>query len=163
MIVLQYNLSVEHFNLNSSLIYYINNWNLFPLFCLFSGYHFYRERFAERGFFYKVPAVLRDYLSAIPVKINEKARYKPGIASYHNIITCGFSTLSPYIRQQPLAMQQRFNLLFPDIAGNFFLQLSKILIKTSTSSEDFNNILFRSFIMFILFFLVLSSTSLSRV
>ena len=70
------------------------------------GYHFYRERFAERGFFYKVPAVLRDYLSAIPVKINEKARYKPGIASYHNIITCGFSTLSPYIRQQPLAMQQ---------------------------------------------------------
>ncbi len=77
MIVLQYNLSVEHFNLNSSLIYYINNWNLFPLFCLFSGYHFYRERFAERGFFYKVPAVLRDYLSAIPVKINEKARYKP--------------------------------------------------------------------------------------
>ena len=39
MIVLQYNLSVEHFNLNSSLIYYINNWNLFPLFCLFSGYH----------------------------------------------------------------------------------------------------------------------------
>lgn len=80
MIVLQYNLSVEHFNLNSSLIYYINNWNLFPLFCLFSGYHFYRERFAERGFFYKVPAVLRDYLSAIPVKINEKARYKPGIA-----------------------------------------------------------------------------------
>lgn len=65
MIVLQYNLSVEHFNLNSSLIYYINNWNLFPLFCLFSGYHFYRERFAERGFFYKVPAVLRDYLSAI--------------------------------------------------------------------------------------------------
>ncbi|MDO2018996.1 type III secretion apparatus protein OrgA/MxiK, partial [Escherichia coli] len=69
-----------------SLIYYINNWNLFPLFCLFSGYHFYRERVAERGFFYKVPAVLRDYLSAIPVKINEKARYKPGIASYHNII-----------------------------------------------------------------------------
>ncbi|EFA4571546.1 hypothetical protein E0N44_09795 [Escherichia coli] len=51
----------------------------------------------------------------------------------------------------------------PDIAGNFFLQLSTILIKTSTSSEDFNNILFRSFIMFILFFLVLSSTSLSRV
>ena len=29
MIVLQYNLSVEHFNLNSSLIYYINNWIYF--------------------------------------------------------------------------------------------------------------------------------------
>ncbi|EIP54078.1 hypothetical protein ECEC4448_3991, partial [Escherichia coli EC4448] len=40
----------------------------------------------------------------------------------------------------------------PDIDGNFVTQLSKILIKTSTSSEDFNNILFRSFIMFILFF-----------
>ncbi|HFO6005103.1 TPA: type III secretion apparatus protein OrgA/MxiK, partial [Escherichia coli] len=87
------------------------------------GYHFYRERFAERGFFYKVPAVLRDYLSAIPVKINEKARYKPGIASYHNIITCGFSTLSPYIRQQPLAMQQRFNLLFPDFVDHIQLPL----------------------------------------
>lgn len=114
MILLQYNLSVKHFNLNSSLIYYINNWNLLPLICLLSGCHFYRERFAERGFFYKVPDVLRDYLSAIPLEINEKARYKPGIANYHNIITCGFSTLLPYIRQQPLAMQQRFNLLFPD-------------------------------------------------
>lgn len=51
MILLQYNLSVEHFNLNSSLIYYINNWNLLPLICLLSGCHFYRERFAERGFF----------------------------------------------------------------------------------------------------------------
>ncbi|EEY5719373.1 hypothetical protein ERU14_01030 [Escherichia coli] len=40
----------------------------------------------------------------------------------------------------------------PDIDGNFVTQLSKILIKTSTSSEGFNNILFRSFIMFILFF-----------
>ncbi|TXQ70358.1 hypothetical protein FV302_24705 [Escherichia coli] len=40
----------------------------------------------------------------------------------------------------------------PDIDGNFDTQLSKILIKTSTSSEGFNNILFRSFIMFILFF-----------
>ncbi len=123
MILLQYNLSVEHFNLNSSLIYYINNWNLFPLICLLSGCHFYRERFAERGFFYKVPAVLRDYLSAIPVEINEKARYKPGIANYHNIITCGFSTLLPYIRQQPLAMQQRFNLLFPDFVDHIQLPL----------------------------------------
>ncbi|HBB0720075.1 TPA: type III secretion apparatus protein OrgA/MxiK, partial [Escherichia coli] len=87
------------------------------------GYHFYRERFAERGFFYKVPAVLRDYLSAIPVEINEKARYKPGIANYHNIITCGFSTLLPYIRQQPLAMQQRFNLLFPDFVDHIQLPL----------------------------------------
>ena len=77
MILLQYNLSVEHFSLNSSLIYYINNWNLLPLICLLSGCHFYRERFAERGFFYKVPDVLRNYLSAIPVEINEKARYKP--------------------------------------------------------------------------------------
>ncbi|HAL3699082.1 TPA: type III secretion apparatus protein OrgA/MxiK [Escherichia coli] len=51
MILLQYNLSVEHFSLNSSLIYYINNWKLFPLICLLSGCHFYRERFAERGFF----------------------------------------------------------------------------------------------------------------
>ena len=118
MILLQYNLSVEHFNLNSSLIYYINNWNLLPLICLLSGCHFYRERFAERGFFYKVPDVLRDYLSAIPLEINEKARYKPGIANYHNIITCGFSTLLPYIRQQPLAMQQRFNLLFPDFVDH---------------------------------------------
>lgn len=123
MILLQYNLSVEHFNLNSSLVYCINNWNLFPLICLFSGCHFYRERFAERGFFYKVPAVLRDYLSAIPVEINEKARYKPGIANYHNIITCGFSTLLPYIRQQPLAMQQRFNLLFPDFVDHIQLPL----------------------------------------
>ncbi len=123
MILLQYNLSVEHFNLNSSLIYYINNWNLFPLICLLSGCHFYRERFAERGFFYKVPAVLRDYLSAIPLEINEKARYKPGIANYHNIITCGFSTLLPYIRQQPLAMQQRFNLLFPDFVDHIQLPL----------------------------------------
>ncbi|TYY14425.1 type III secretion apparatus protein OrgA/MxiK, partial [Escherichia coli] len=73
-----------------------------------------------------------NYLSAIPVEINEKARYKPGIVNYQNIITCGFSTLLPYVRQQPLAMQQRFNLLFPD----FVTQLSKILIKTSTSSED---------------------------
>ncbi len=118
MILLQYNLSVEHFNLNSSLIYYINNWNLLPLICLLSGCHFYRERFAERGFFYKVPDVLRDYLSAIPLEINEKSRYKPGIANYHNIITCGFSTLLPYIRQQPLAMQQRFNLLFPDFVDH---------------------------------------------
>ncbi|HEC0571953.1 TPA: type III secretion apparatus protein OrgA/MxiK, partial [Escherichia coli] len=47
-----------------------------------------------------------------------KARYKPGIANYHNIITCGFSTLLPYIRQQPLAMQQRFNLLFPDFVDH---------------------------------------------
>ena len=31
MILLQYNLSVEHFSLNSSLIYYINNWKLFPV------------------------------------------------------------------------------------------------------------------------------------
>lgn len=73
MILLQYNLSVEHFSLNSSLIYYINNWKLFPLICLLSGCHFYRERFAERGFFYKIPEVLRNYLSAIPVEINEKA------------------------------------------------------------------------------------------
>ena len=123
MILLQYNLSVEHFNLNSSLIYYINNWNLLPLICLLSGCHFYRERFAERGFFYKVPDVLRDYLSAIPLEINEKARYKPGIANYHNIITCGFSTLLPYIRQQPLAMQQRFNLLFPDFVDHIQLPL----------------------------------------
>ena len=32
MILLQYNLSVEHFNLNSSLIYYINNWTSIDLF-----------------------------------------------------------------------------------------------------------------------------------
>lgn len=78
--------------------------------------------FIEKGLqnagFYKVPDVLRDYLSAIPLEINEKARYKPGIANYHNIITCGFSTLLPYIRQQPLAMQQRFNLLFPDFVDH---------------------------------------------
>ena len=67
--------------------------------------------------------VLRDYLSAIPLEINEKARYKPGIANYHNIITCGFSTLLPYIRQQPLAMQQRFNLLFPDFVDHIQLPL----------------------------------------
>lgn len=67
--------------------------------------------------------MLRDYLSAIPVEINEKARYKPGIANYHNIITCGFSTLLPYIRQQPLAMQQRFNLLFPDFVDHIQLPL----------------------------------------
>lgn len=83
--------------------------------------------FIEKGLqnadFYKVPAVLRDYLSAIPVEINEKARYKPGIANYHNIITCGFSTLLPYIRQQPLAMQQRFNLLFPDFVDHIQLPL----------------------------------------
>lgn len=123
MILLQYNLSVEHFSLNSSLIYYINNWKLFPLICLLSGCHFYRERFAERGFFYKVPDVLRNYLSAIPVEINEKARYKPGIVNYQNIITCGFSTLLPYVRQQPLAMQQRFNLLFPDFVDHIQLPL----------------------------------------
>ncbi|MCJ8653029.1 type III secretion apparatus protein OrgA/MxiK, partial [Escherichia coli] len=121
MILLQYNLSVEHFSLNSSLIYYINNWKLFPLICLLSGCHFYRERFAERGFFYKIPEVLRNYLSAIPVEINEKARYKPGIVNYQNIITCGFSTLLPYVRQQPLAMQQRFNLLFPDFVDHIQL------------------------------------------
>ncbi len=51
MIVLQYNLSVEHFNLNSSLIYYINNWNLFPLFCLFSGYHFIEKGLQNADFF----------------------------------------------------------------------------------------------------------------
>ncbi|HFL9194972.1 TPA: type III secretion apparatus protein OrgA/MxiK, partial [Escherichia coli] len=123
MILLQYNLSVEHFSLNSSLIYYINNWKLFPLICLLSGCHFYRERFAERGFFYKIPEVLRNYLSAIPVEINEKARYKPGIVNYQNIITCGFSTLLPYVRQQPLAMQQRFNLLFPDFVDHIQLPL----------------------------------------
>ena len=67
--------------------------------------------------------MLRDYLSAIPVEINEKARYKPGIANYHNIITCGFSTLLPYTRQQPLAMQQRFNLLFPDFVDHIQLPL----------------------------------------
>ncbi len=110
MILLQYNLSVEHFNLNSSLVYCINNWNLFPLICLFSGCHFYRERFAERGFFYKVPAVLRDYLSAIPVEINEKARYKPGIANYHNIITCGFSTSSHFLPPLTLIVVSGVNL-----------------------------------------------------
>ena len=35
----------------------------------------------------------------------------------------GFSTLSPYIRQQPLAMQQRFNLLFPDFVDHIQLPL----------------------------------------
>lgn len=34
-----------------------------------------------------------------------------------------FSTLSPYIRQQPLAMQQRFNLLFPDFVDHIQLPL----------------------------------------
>ncbi|EEW4326082.1 type III secretion apparatus protein OrgA/MxiK, partial [Escherichia coli] len=102
--------------------------------CLLSGCHFYRERFAERGFFYKVPDVLRDYLSAIPLEINEKARYKPGIANYHNIITCGFSTLLPYIRQQPLAMQQRFNLLFPDFVDHILspLPLASTLLERIT-------------------------------
>ncbi|QJF87623.1 type III secretion protein [Escherichia coli] len=68
--------------------------------------------------------MLRNYLSAIPVEINEKARYKHRIVNYQNIITCGFfSTLLPYVRQQPLAMQQRFNLLFPDFVDHIQLPL----------------------------------------
>lgn len=76
----------------------INNWNLFLLICLFSGCYFYRERFVERGFFYKVFDVLRDYLLVISLEINEKVRYKFGIVNYYNIIICGFLTLLFYIR-----------------------------------------------------------------
>ncbi|WP_407907137.1 type III secretion apparatus protein OrgA/MxiK [Escherichia coli] len=123
MILQQYNLTTDNFDLNSSIIHYINNWSLFPLICLLSGCHFYREKFAERGFFYKIPAVLRDYLLVLPVVINETTRYKPGVVNYQNIITCGFSTLLPYIRTQPLAIQQRFNLLFPDFVDHIQLPL----------------------------------------
>lgn len=122
MILLQYNLSVEHFSLNSSLIYYINNWKLFPLICLLSGCHFYRERFAERGFFYKVPDVLRNYLSAIPVEINEKARYKLASLTIRISSHVVFNVVT-LCRQQPLAMQQRFNLLFPDFVDHIQLPL----------------------------------------
>ena len=76
MIVLQYNLSVEHFNLK--IVHYLLHKQL-GIYFHCSVYQWLsllsRKAFAERGrfFFYKVPAVLRDYLSAIPVKINEKA------------------------------------------------------------------------------------------
>ena len=105
MLVMQYNVSVEHFDLYSTLVYDIDNRNVFALFCLFSGHHVYRERFAERGLFHKIPAVIRDYVSAISVKIDEQARYQPCIASNHDILTCGISSLTPDIWQEPLAVQ----------------------------------------------------------
>nr|WP_242446400.1 hypothetical protein [Escherichia albertii] len=67
LIIRQFNLSTEQFDLNNSLLFYINNWDLLPLICLLAGCHFYRDKFAERGLFYKIPHVIRQYYENSPV------------------------------------------------------------------------------------------------
>ncbi|MCZ9274246.1 hypothetical protein OM298_00460 [Escherichia albertii] len=90
LIIRQFNLSTEQFDLNNSLLFYINNWDLLPLICLLAGCHFYRDKFAERGLFYKIPHVIRQYYENSPVLLTDKLLHKPKSVNYIDIISFGF-------------------------------------------------------------------------
>ncbi|EJI9012733.1 type III secretion apparatus protein OrgA/MxiK, partial [Escherichia albertii] len=54
--------------------------------------------------------------------------------NYIDIISFGFSVLLSFMRQQPLAIQQRFNLLFPDFVDSIstIVPVTPLLLKRIT-------------------------------
>ncbi|HEB1803704.1 TPA: type III secretion apparatus protein OrgA/MxiK, partial [Escherichia albertii] len=69
-----------------------------------------------------------------PVLLTDKLLHKPKSVNYIDIISFGFSVLLSFMRQQPLAIQQRFNLLFPDFVDSIstIVPVTPLLLKRIT-------------------------------
>lgn len=134
IIIKQYQLSTDNFELTTSSVFFIQNWSVLHDIVFYTGCQILRGAFLHRGRFMSLPEPARNFIKTALLPADIKFPRTPFDGSHKNIISTGYAVFMPVVSILPLPLRQRIAISFPPYVeeGPFRQAVSPVFISLVT-------------------------------